>query len=245
MLTSIQTLPIIQSPIFNSFDWLVHGFGIKDITIEQYVKALGLKETQIPKTHQPHGNAVHFLTTKKKTHGPWSIVHGPILEGDAFITMEPGIVCWVRTADCLPILLVDPKHRAVGAVHSGWKGTTEKVVLAAIDAMKKEYKTAPKDLKVALGPAIGGHCYLVQKNVVREFKEAGLYPGPWMDLIDSNKHWFLDIAFANLYLLETAGVSREQVYLSLACTACDLERFHSFRKEGEKKGEQVSFILVR
>lgn len=238
MLTHLNSLPIIQSPVFNSFDWLAHGFGTKDITIEQYVQAFDLKNIEIPKTHQPHGNAVHLLKRAASNE------RRATLEGDGFLTDAPGIVCWVRSADCLPILLVDAKHRAVGAVHSGWKGTAQKVLLAAIEAMQKEWKTDPADLRVALGPAIGGHCYRISENVVKVFEAEGLYPGPWIEELDRGQ-WYLDIGYANIHLLQTMGVMRDQIYFSLACTACDLNKFHSFRKEQGKKGEQVSFIVVR
>ena len=235
MLTKIDSLPIIHAPQLQRLDWLVHGFGIKDITIESYAEATGLKNLSIPKTHQPHGNTVLCFR---------SSVLGPVLEGDAFVTKEPGMVCWVRTADCLPILLADPKNKAVGAVHSGWKGTAEQVVLETVAAMKKSFGTDPKDLIAALGPAIGGRCYQVGVDVAEAFKKTPLYPGPWLEEVDRG-HWYLDIAFANLHLLETAGLRKENTYLSLACTSCDLEKFHSFREEKGKKGEQVSFIMVR
>ncbi|MDP2599962.1 MAG: peptidoglycan editing factor PgeF [Deltaproteobacteria bacterium] len=236
MLTQLASLPIIQAPQLQKFDWLLHGFGLKDISIENYICEAGLKNPIIPKTHQPHGNTVHVL-------GPRSMVHGPVLEGDAFVTKEPGMVCWVRTADCLPILLADPKNKAVGAVHSGWKGTAGQVVLETIAAMKKSFGTDPKDLIAALGPAIGGRCYQVGVDVVEAFKKTGLCPGPWMEEVDRG-HWYLDIAFANLHLLKTAGLRKENTYLSLACTSCDLEKFHSFREEKGKKGEQVSFVAM-
>src|SRR3989338_7365696 len=115
MLTKIDSLPIIHALQLQRLDWLVHGFGIKDITIESYAEATGLKNLSIPKTHQPHGNTVHVF-------GPQTMDHGQrTLEGDAFVTKEPGMVCWVRTADCLPILLADPKNKAVGAGHFGGK----------------------------------------------------------------------------------------------------------------------------
>lgn len=238
MLIDIHGLPLIAPTFFKELDWLVGGFGLKDITIEKYVGALGLKETFIPKTHQPHGSHVHVF--KRMTHDTRLMT----IEADAFLTGQMGVVCWVRTADCLPILLVDVKNRAVGAVHAGWRSTAEKIIVEAIQKFKSEWKTDPKDLKIALGPAICGRCYRVGTDVVEAFRKANLYPGPWFQEMDKG-HWQLDVAFANLYLLETALVLRENIYLSLACTACDLKKFHSFRKEAGKKGEQVSFVIVR
>lgn len=237
MLTQIGQLPIIQAPPLQRLDWLVHGFGIKDITIESYVEATGLKKISIPKTHQPHGNTVHIFSS----HDPRTTNH--VFEGDAFVTNTPGVVCWVRSADCLPILLADPKNKVVAAIHAGWRGTAEKAVLAAVETIQKQFGTRTSDLIAALGPAIGGRCYHVGDDVVESFKKAGLYPGPWLEQVDPG-HWYLDIAYANLHLLKEAGLLKENTYLSLACTSCDLEKFHSFRREKGKKGEQVSFVVI-
>jgi len=236
MLTQIDSLPVIQAPVFAGEDWLRHGFGLKDIPIERYLEIFGLTQTVVPKTKQVHGNKVHLLGREslEKIANP--------LEGDGFLTDKKGVVCISRTADCLPILFADPKNRAVGAVHSGWRGMTEQVVVATFEAMKKQWGSRPEDLKVALGPAIGGHCYRIGIEVVRALEKVGLYPGPWIEEKDHN-NWYLDIAFANRHLLERLGIPRENLYLSLACTACDNNRFRSYRKEGGKFGEQVSFIV--
>lgn len=239
MLQTLQSLPIIRAPLLEKESWLQHGFGLKDITIENYLKAYGSK-AQILQTNQTHGCTVHVLGAP----GLRSQVSGLPLDGDAFLTDQPGRVCWVRTADCLPILIADPQKQVIGAIHAGWKGTAKKIVLAALEKMHSQWKIDPAGLKVALGPAIGGQCYHVQSDVVVQLEKVGLHPGPWLERIDE-RHWFLDIAFANLALLEEAGVPRERIYLSLACTACDLEKFHSFRKENGKKGEQVSFIVKK
>ncbi|MBI4224077.1 MAG: peptidoglycan editing factor PgeF, partial [Deltaproteobacteria bacterium] len=168
---------------------------------------------------------------------------GP-LQGDAFLTDQPGIVCHVRTADCVPLLLADCKNHVIGAVHAGWRGTAQKVVVAAIEKMREKWKTEPADLKAALGPAIGGHCYEVGADVAGAFEKAGLHPGEWMEEI-WNDRWYLDLAFANFHLLQAAGVPKEKIYVSLACTACDLEKFASYRKEGKGTGRQESFIMIR
>ncbi|MDO8526964.1 MAG: peptidoglycan editing factor PgeF [Deltaproteobacteria bacterium] len=241
-LTHIQNIPVVQSPLLLKQEWLVHGFGLKDIPIEKYVNAAGFEKSWIPKTHQPHGNRVHVVQRTSDPNGA-GIGHR-VMEGDAFVTDQPGVVCWVRTADCLPIIIVDVEKKVVGAVHAGWRSTAQKIISETLAVFKTKWNSNVADLRVALGPAIGGHCYHVGPDVAKIFTEAGLCPGPWMEEMDRG-HWFLDLAFANLHLLHEAGLEREQVYVSLACTACDLERFHSFRKEGGKKGEQVSFVIVR
>lgn len=234
MLEKIDSLPIISAPFFKDLDWLSHGFGLKEIAVEKYLKALGICEAEIPSTKQVHGHKIHCLTGKEGRQ--------KILEGDGFLTDQPQVVCVARTADCLPVLMVDVKNRAVGAVHTGWRGTVEKIVVQAIDAFKNHWKSSLQNLKIALGPAIGGHCYRVGADVVKALKEAGLYPGPWIEERDRNQ-WYLDIAFANMHLLEKAGVPKENIYISLACTVCDPKKFRSFRRDGIKEEGQVNFIV--
>jgi len=235
MYTKIQNLPIIQAPIFKEESWLTHGFGIKDISAEQYLDGLRIGNALLPKTEQPHGKKVHRLQKDYK---------GDLLEGDAFVTDQSGLFCFVRTADCLPILIADTKQHVVGAVHAGWKGTAAGVLLETLACFKKEYGSKSEDLKIAVGPSIGARCYEVGEEVVGALKEANLYPRPWVEAGRPGK-WYLDIAYANMHLLERAGVKRDQIYLSLACTACDLEKFHSYRKEKGKLGEQVNFIMIK
>lgn len=237
MLTKIKSLPLIQGKVFENEDWLVHGFGLKDIPIEKYLGAFDIPRTSIPKTKQVHGNKVYCWQSALPDPGM-------VFEGDAFLTDQSGLVCFVKTADCLPVLIADPKKGVVGAIHAGWRGMVNAVIAATLEQLKKKWGSDFKDLKVALGPAIGGHCYRVGGDVISAMEKAGLYPGPWVEERDRN-HWYLDIAFANLHQLEKAGVQRGNIYLSLACTACDLSKFHSFRKEEGKLGEQVSFIVKR
>lgn len=234
MLVRHPSAPVIQVPFLNDLGWLCHGFGLKDISIERYVEALHLSAVTIPSTKQIHSDRVVKITKKEKN----------IIEADAFITDQPNVVCVARTADCLPILLVDTKKRVVGAVHAGWRGSVDRILVKTIQAMQREWNTEVFDLRVAFGPAIGGHCYQVGEEVARKLKENGLCDGSWISTADA-EHWYFDIATLNSYLLERMGVQPEQIYRSLACTACDLEKFHSYRREGGKKGEQVSFILIK
>ena len=91
------------------------------------------------------------------------------LKGDALITREPGVLLAVQTADCIPILLADTKQRAVAAIHSGWRGTAQRIAEKTLGRMQMEFGTRPQDVIAALGPGIGGCCYEVGHEVVKEF----------------------------------------------------------------------------
>ncbi|MDO8494305.1 MAG: peptidoglycan editing factor PgeF [Deltaproteobacteria bacterium] len=234
MLIRIRSTPVIQAPFLNDFNWLTHGFSLKDIPIERYVEAFQMSGVTIPNTKQIHSDRVVKITKKEKN----------IIEADAFITDQANVVCMARTADCLPILLADTKRKVVGAVHAGWRGSVQKILVKTIEKMRTEFGTELTDLRIAFGPSIGGHCYQVGEEVTRKLKENALLEGPWLTAAQP-RHWYLDLSMLNAHLLAQMEIQPEQVYRSLACTACDLEKFHSYRREGGKKGEQVSFIVIR
>jgi hypothetical protein len=94
-------------------------------------------------------------------------------EGDALLDNTPGSVVAIKTADCLPILLVDDRHRAVAAVHAGWRGTVAGIAQRAVEAMRAQFGSAPGDLRAAIGPGIGPCCYEVGPEVAAEFGRQG------------------------------------------------------------------------
>ena len=229
MLTKIGNFPVMQAPLLVEEHWLRHGFGFQNIAIEQYCDFLGCDDLKIPKIKQAHTDILS--------------IDGEEITADAMMTDRPGLLLHVRTGDCLPILMADPEHRAIAAVHAGWRGTAARLVEKTLHAMHEHYGTDFSKVKVALGPAIGGRNYPVGIDVVKELENTGLCPGPWCTGASRGK-WSLDIAFANRFLLQKRGVTGDRIFLSLSCTFCD-NRLASFRRDGAARGEQANFILIR
>jgi hypothetical protein len=152
-------------------------------------------------------------------------------EGDALVENAPGTVVAVRTADCIPILLVDERNRAVAAVHAGWRGTAAHIAHHAIAAMRERFGTRPPDLHAAIGPGIGKCCYEVGPEVAAQFGEQG------------RAH--IDLAASNRAQLIQAGVTPGRVYASNLCTMCRADEFHSFRRDREAAGRMHSFAGIR
>jgi hypothetical protein len=203
----------LTSSVLEKLPWLQHGFGTRAAPLSQ-----------------------DGMASLKQIHSSLSLVAGSVAnrldgcvgEGDALVTAEPGVTVSIRTADCYPILLADPLHRAVAAVHAGWRGTAAQIVQETLQHMRREFGTLPADVLAAIGPGIGVCCYRVGEEVARRFgkDEAGN----------------LDLADENLRQLTRAGVPRGQIDVMGACTFCDAERFHSFRREGERAGRMISYI---
>jgi len=189
--------------------------------------------------------------------------------GDALLTQEAGILLSVRTADCLPVLLVDPKHRAVGAVHAGWRGALARVVEKAVCEMRRAYGSEPRSLLGVLGPSIRACCYEVGEEVLEAFQgcfphadkffrkasepaarqprkppfsfSSGQPPGR-----DSNcaPAIHLDLVTVAQDQLLAAGLARRHVVAVDFCTACHTDLFYSYRREGRRTGRMLAVIGV-
>jgi purine-nucleoside/S-methyl-5'-thioadenosine phosphorylase / adenosine deaminase len=194
--------------------WLLHGFGTRWADIPALF-----------------GN----LATLKQVHSAICVSAagraGILGEGDALLENTPGSVVAVKTADCIPILLVDERRRAVAAVHAGWRGTAARIVTGAIGRMAERFGTVTADLHAAIGPGIGVCCYEVGPEVAAEFGGQGRGK---LDLPGENRKQLLE-----------AGVTRERIYASNLCTKCGPEEFHSFRRDREAAGRMYSFAGIR
>jgi hypothetical protein len=127
-------------------------------------------------------------------------------------------------------LLVDERHRAVAAVHAGWRGTVTGIARRSVEGMREHFGSLPGDLHAAIGPGIGKCCYEVGPEVAAEF---GLQGRARVDLTGANRRQLID-----------AGVTPERIYASNLCTMCRPEEFHSFRRDKEAAGRLYSFAGI-
>ena len=197
----------------DAFRWLIHGFGTRHSDIPGWFAN---------------------LATLKQVHSAICIAAdgrcGVLGQGDALLEDQPGTVIAIKTADCIPILLVDERHRAVAAVHAGWRGTVARIAVIAVEAMSRRNGTDPCDVHAAIGPGIGKCCYQVGAEVAVQFGEQG------------RAH--IDLAAANRLQLLEAGVTPDRIYASNLCTMCQAGEFHSFRRDGEAAGRLYSFAGI-
>jgi YfiH family protein len=167
-------------------------------------------------------------------------------EADGLCSDVPGVVLGVFVADCVPVLLADPRTGACAAVHAGWRGTVAGILPQAVRMLSDELGARPRDLRVVLGPAIGPCCFEVGLEVVEAFGAAipdararGIVrpsPGGAAD----KAH--VDLHAANRWLLAQAGVDPQAVDAIAGCTRCDRARFFSFRRDGASTGQQMGLI---
>jgi hypothetical protein len=157
-------------------------------------------------------------------------------EGDALVTNEVGRAIGVRTADCVPILLLDVRLRSVAAVHAGWRGTADEIVRHALRRMTELFGSQPAHVYAAIGPSIRECCYEVGAEVAGRFES--WFP-EWKPPAGRR---FLDLAEANRRQLLSAGVERERIFDSTLCTVCEASHFYSYRREPHVPHRMVSSI---
>jgi len=158
------------------------------------------------------------------------------LEYDALITDTPRTFLGIRTADCLPIFIVDQKRKVIAAVHAGRQGTALHITAKVLRKMGEAFGCQPHDFLIAMGPSIGPCCYEIDKKV---------FLPEWNPFATSrgDGKWMLDLGRINITQMEGEGIKRGQISWINLCTCCHDGLFFSYRREG-RTGRQLSFIGI-
>ena len=274
-------LKLLQTPALAKLPWLRHGFSTiaggssnldgqsvlnlgftewdsRENVLEnrrRFQTALGASDLPLVTLKQFHSDVIHLFDSAPSDPS----------KGDAAITNRRGLVLAVQTADCVPILLADPKKRAIAAIHAGWRGTLARIVAKTIGAMQMHFASDPRDLLAAIGPCIGPCCYEVGTEVATQFLSqfpdaAGYFdelrtgdePNPlqWLNMMPPGhqpppKNVLLDLRKANRSQLLVAGLSAQNIHTVDLCTACRPDLLFSYRKQGSHAGRQMSAIALR
>jgi YfiH family protein len=193
-------------------------------------RALGISRRDVATAHQVHGSQVVAVGPQER---------GFVIPAtDALITDAPGVALMLRFADCLPVLLCDPVHRAIGLAHAGWKCTVKGIAAKMALAMMEAYGSRPADIIAGLGPCIGPCCYQVGTEVIELVKARfNRWPGLLRPQGDGSVHF--DLWEANRRQLVELGVGEIEVIQ--LCTACHTDEFFSHRAE---KGHTGRFAVI-
>lgn len=265
--------------------WLIHGFstrqggtstafGRKDLNLggsnddrqviaanrKLFLNALSstTKDQRLTTVRQIHSDTVHFLDD----------VPAHPLTGDGLITHVPGLMLAVMIADCVPVLVVDPVNRAVGAFHAGWRGTVKRIVEKGIGMMRMRYGSDASQLHAAIGPCVGACCYAVGREVIDDFHSQFDYAAelfhevydddpvkkkyPLLFLTarapghsDIGPQIHLDLVEANKRQLVAAGLKVRNIWSSGLCTSCNTDKLFSHRAEHGFTGRMMGVIGVK
>ena len=175
---------------------------------------------------------------------------------DGLITDVPGAVLVTSYADCVPLLFVDPVQKAIGASHSGWRGTVARMGRCTVEAMKEAYGCRPEDLIVAIGPSICQDCYEVSEDVAEAFsQELGLELPVEDDVVNTPSiikktpgkegQYQLDLQLANVQILTEAGVLPEHISVTDVCTCCNKDVIFSHRGSQGRRGNMGAFLSLK
>jgi YfiH family protein len=229
----VKALRVETVPAFHAIPGLVHGFERRLGPPGWETREAG--RARVAKALSPRGR----LLLLKQVHGA-TVVAAPwegFPEADAATATASGLLLGIETADCLPVLIVDTRRRAVAAAHAGWRGTAAGVTGRAVSALVAGGSRLA-DLVVAIGPGIGPCCYEVGGELRGAFgaqADALFTPGP-----RGKPH--LDVRLANVRQLEAMGLNPPQIHNLAACTQCHADLYHSFRREGNGAGRMISFV---
>lgn len=286
---SAKSIEILRVESFAGIPWLVHGFSTRQGGVSTCYggKSLNLGQSKDDTPANVERNRALFLKALNavtKDDRLWPLapakqIHSAIihrvdgvatqpLAGDGMITNAAELLLAIKTADCVPVLVVDVKRRVVGAFHAGWRGTVARVVEKGVGEMRRQFGSAPSDLRAAIGPCVRKCCYAVGDEVRAEFESQFTYAAElFEEVFDSNAihikypmlflnqrapghgdlgpETHLDLVAANHRQLEDAGVRPEHISIIDGCTACDTRRFFSHRAEFGKTGRMMAVIGIR
>ncbi len=199
---------------------------------------LGFDVKNLVLTHQTHSVIVRNVTSKDAK----GVDHHAYPESDALISNEPGTALVVFAADCTPILLHDPVTGAVGAAHAGWRGTAGKIAAITAQAMIREFGCDPKNICAAIGPNIAQCCFETDADVPEAMLAA--YGAKAEKCIRKSRNkFYVNLKALNALSLQEVGV--ENIEISPLCTACNTDRFWSFRRIGGRRGSQGAIIVCK
>jgi len=215
---------------------VIHGFttrllgDMRDLRL--WEEATGLSRSSLVQLNQVHGADVLVVGGS-----PSALPPEEERRFDACLTDRPGVLVGVRTADCVPILLVSEEPRAVGAVHGGWRGTLSGIAERTVLRLQQVYGCDPSSLRAVIGPCIRECCFEVGPEVFDPFLQE---LGPEVAFVRNGRR-IVDLVQANRLWLLRAGLSASRIENLERCTRCQEGLFFSFRREGPGVGRLLAY----
>jgi len=204
---------------------------------------LDLNYNDIVKTNQTHSDNVEIINEKVSKNEPdFSIFK----ETDGLITDKSNLVLSTTNADCILLLFFDPVKKVIANVHSGWKGTLQRISVKTVEKMKNEYGCNPSDIICCMCPSIRKCHFEVDQDVyemfVKEFRDLKKID----EIIERrNDKWNIDTILINRTILKEAGLLEENIIDSEICSVCNKDIIHSFRAEGANYGLSTAVISLK
>ncbi|MHB9028879.1 MAG: peptidoglycan editing factor PgeF, partial [Candidatus Latescibacterota bacterium] len=187
---------------------------------------LGVTEDKIALMRQVHSAFVRVIDRG-----------GAYDETDGLLTSTPGILLGVRVADCVPVLLHDPRKKAIGAVHCGWRPIASGILERTLERMACEWGAAPADVHAALGPSAGPCCYEVGPEVVERLHPSAVQT--------RNGRLYADLHTEIIERLLSSGLQRANIEPIRECTICTESLYFSHRRDSLNSGRMMGYIMLK
>ncbi|MFM8550800.1 MAG: peptidoglycan editing factor PgeF [Nitrospiraceae bacterium] len=195
--------------------------------------------------------AARVLVSVTQVHGTDALVlDRPVGEGeqfggtwDALVTDQAEVLLTVKTADCVPVLVHDPQRGVVAAIHSGWRGSVAGILPRTLAVMRERFGSAPRSLRIGIGPSAGPCCYEVDEPVLEKLR-SGFSDWPLVARETGQGVWLLDLRDLLRRQAQTWGVEAHAIRSANVCTICHPSLFHSYRRDGTARGTMVSGIML-
>ena len=221
-------LKLIRSELLGKFPGLTHGFAFETDKDKKLDTSYDFGLDKIQTVNQVHGDSMLYVKEYIQTKP----------QCDSIYTQTGSLGMGVYTADCVPIIYYIPEKNLVGAIHSGWRGTLNRIVYKTFEHIKGEFKLDNSDVYVSLGPSIEGDCYEIGEDVANMFMKEFPDHQEYLSCSENNR-FKLDLEVANIKQLEDSGIKKIETIKF--CTYCD-STLPSYRREGNSAGRILSFI---
>lgn len=216
--------------------------------LRRFSDAIGISSTQVYMGKQAHSDQIQIMDQRNKEKYAFEAKCDQELDG--YVTQEKGIASLVTTADCNPIILYDPVQNVVANIHSGWKGTIQKIYLKGVSILKEQFGTDPSDLIACVGPSIGKCCFSSEDPSFKE-KFTNVWPleEKYLKYEEGTPRFHIDLPYLIQQDLIEKGVLQQNIVLSGICTMCHHESFYSYRVATKEKypdfGTMATITMIR
>ena len=247
----IEKEKYIQFEDLNKYDNIIHfhtkkpfNFNYKKIDrkiinseYEELEKIIGNKFSKIIKPLQMHTNIVKVVDENN--------IDDEFENVDGLITNLKGVALVTSLADCQGILLFDPVKNVIGNVHSGWKGTVNKIVENAVKLMKERFNCDPQNIKAYISPSILKECFEVDEDVKDEFVNNFSDINISKYIEKKNNKYYIDTVSINKEVMNKNGILNKNIICSNICTKCNSDKYHSYRNDKITDGRNIAFIMIK
>ena len=226
------------------------GVKINDAEFKKAIKSyhqicdeLNINYNDIVKTNQTHSNNVRRVDAKVETDKPDFAIYK---ETDGLMTDKSNLVLSTTNADCILLIFFDPVKKVIANVHSGWKGTLQRISITAVNEMQEKYGCNPSDIICCMCPSIRKCHFEVDEDVYNLFAKGFSDLKELNDIIEKRENkWHIDTILINKIILKGAGLLEENIIDSGICSVCNKDLIHSFRAEGPGYGLNTAIISLK